>query len=389
MRVGLIVRSDEHKKISTFVRHQNLHDYTRPLIAETLSDPMRRGHPVVIRTDGNPDDAHILEALKHDHRYDYHMVDLGLNLKAEWRKAIAPLANGWFDGNALMRENRQALDVLEDKYAGVHNLDHVPRVHHIGDIHGCYEPLFEYMKTRYNPHDFYIFTGDFFDRGPDNVRVFLYLEKLMKKSNVVFIWGNHENDLHRYATGQKLWIEPFRDVTQHEFRRAGITPQRVEAFVKRLRDVFIYEKDGVKVICSHAGLSHVPSRFVTVPSRHYRKGDQEGGETDFGRFRLSLPQAFRLSAKGQKIIQVHGHSNTTRRSSQESCIMSDPQSFNVNDCPERGGHLRVLVMENRNSVTPYYIESNHVSPLMKNVQRSPTQAKMSGKRKGLTFGEAA
>ena len=41
------------------------------------------------------------------------------------------------------------------------------KVIHISDIHGCYKPLKEYLEE-INPQNYYIFLGDYIDRGSEN-----------------------------------------------------------------------------------------------------------------------------------------------------------------------------------------------------------------------------
>lgn len=45
------------------------------------------------------------------------------------------------------------------------DLSNYKKIHHIGDIHGCYTVLNEYLKDGLNKDEMYIFTGDFCDRG--------------------------------------------------------------------------------------------------------------------------------------------------------------------------------------------------------------------------------
>ncbi len=63
----------------------------------------------------------------------------------------------------------------------------------IGDIHGCLrelENLIELIDPTEN--DKLIFIGDYIDRGPDSKGVVDYLIELSKKTNCIFLRGNHE-----------------------------------------------------------------------------------------------------------------------------------------------------------------------------------------------------
>lgn len=69
-----------------------------------------------------------------------------------------------------------------------------------GDIHGCYEPLKEYFdKNPFSDNVNYIFTGDYLDRGIQNKEVLEFLISLKDYKNVIFLEGNHECHLRKYA----------------------------------------------------------------------------------------------------------------------------------------------------------------------------------------------
>ena len=47
------------------------------------------------------------------------------------------------------------------------DLSKYKKIVHIGDIHGCYKPLAEYLGE-IDPENYYIFLGDYLDRGREN-----------------------------------------------------------------------------------------------------------------------------------------------------------------------------------------------------------------------------
>ena len=62
---------------------------------------------------------------------------------------------------------------LEKIWLRTIDLSEYKAIHHIGDIHGCYTALKEYIDTDGGLKDdeFYIFLGDYIDRGLENVEV--------------------------------------------------------------------------------------------------------------------------------------------------------------------------------------------------------------------------
>ena len=58
------------------------------------------------------------------------------------------------------------------------NVDMYEKIHVIGDVHGCYLPLKEFFdKNPINENELYIFTGDYFDRGFENIDVFNFIRE--------------------------------------------------------------------------------------------------------------------------------------------------------------------------------------------------------------------
>ena len=77
------------------------------------------------------------------------------------------------------------------------DLSEYDKVHVIGDIHGCYTALMEFMNNYdVNANEFFIFLGDYLDRGLENVQTLEYLLDIWENhKNVYFLEGNHEAHL--------------------------------------------------------------------------------------------------------------------------------------------------------------------------------------------------
>ena len=76
---------------------------------------------------------------------------------------------------------------------------------HVGDIHGCATVL-KYAITEIDPDTFYIFCGDYIDRGIENAEVMKLLREWYKLPNVLLLEGNHERWLKKYGTkGTVKW----------------------------------------------------------------------------------------------------------------------------------------------------------------------------------------
>ena len=67
-------------------------------------------------------------------------------------------------------------------------------IHHVGDIHGCNTALQKYLNAISGIKDdhFFIFCGDYIDRGIENAEVVQFLLSIKDKPNVLLLEGNHE-----------------------------------------------------------------------------------------------------------------------------------------------------------------------------------------------------
>ncbi len=68
------------------------------------------------------------------------------------------------------------------------DLSNYKKVIHIGDIHGCYKVLKEYLQE-IRQENYYVFLGDYIDRGSESAKVLELLIKLAKLENVTLIEG--------------------------------------------------------------------------------------------------------------------------------------------------------------------------------------------------------
>jgi len=131
----------------------------------------------------------------------------------------------------------------------------------IGDIHGCFNKLFNLMDKIDIDHekDTLVFLGDYIDRGPDSFEVIEYLIGLKKNfRKIIFLKGNHEEMLENYLKGpDKLTYlnnggqNTLESYIKHNRHHGGsIIPLKHLDFFKSL--LFYYQTE--KYIFVHAGL---------------------------------------------------------------------------------------------------------------------------------------
>ena len=115
------------------------------------------------------------------------------------RKINALFANDYEVSNRFNIISREeASKMLVEK--PLFNFEDKKKLVIFGDIHGCYEPIKEWFeKNPFDEETYYIFTGDYIDRGIQNKEVLLFLSSIANKKNVLLLEGNHEKSLRLWA----------------------------------------------------------------------------------------------------------------------------------------------------------------------------------------------
>lgn len=220
-------------------------------------------------------------------------------------------------------------------------LDDYKKMHFIGDIQGCFEPVKEYFENGFKDDEFYIFTGDFLDRGIQNGEVLDWvLREAMHLPNVLFMMGNHERHLVRWSADLSCKDPEFEFNTLPQLLEKNIKKADVSRLVHKMQDCAVIEYFGRTIFVSHAGLGTIPENPVFLTSKQYWNGVGAYGEPIDALFNEQSPTK----------VQVHGHRNTKNLP-----IHASPNSFNLEGKVEFGGHLRIVVAEN--------VDEQHISGL--------------------------
>lgn len=209
------------------------------------------------------------------------------------------------------------------------NLDEYENVVHIGDIHGCYSAL---KNLEYSDKNYYVFMGDYFDRGLENGETAKFLLKWMEYPNVTFLYGNHERHIENYLKHQVVRTIDFARSIK-EIHDIGITNEELHKFCKKLQYIFCYEYNNKKVICTHAGLPFEPEEIRYIDNRQFYNG--------IGGYGLDVDNVFIPNTPN--LIQIHGHRNNLNLP-----YNAGPYSYNLNTSIEGGAPLRVLFFSHKN-----------------------------------------
>ncbi len=212
------------------------------------------------------------------------------------------------------------------------DLNAYPRVHHIGDLQGCYAPVADYFRDGLRDEDFYIFVGDFLDRGIQNGEVIRFVvDELLPRDNVALIYGNHEYHIERFAHGLPPVSGEFEHKTLPQILAANFTRGEAHHLLSKLVDAMTYSFGPHKVLVTHAGVARVPEDLALMPSMQFWKGT--------GSYDDPVDTAFSRAMAGTEWLQVHGH-----RNSKKLPIQAGPQSFNLESEVEFGGTLSVMTL---------------------------------------------
>lgn len=209
------------------------------------------------------------------------------------------------------------------------NFDKWDKIHIIGDIHGCYTCLQEYLGGDLKDNEFYIFCGDYIDRGIENAEMVKFLLEIAGKENVLLIEGNHERWLNYYAHDERAKSEEFENKTRRQLDNAQISKKDIRILYKRFIQCawFIYDKKSWFV--SHGGVSRLRVNPLFISTDQMIKG--VGGYGEVSKVIETWGNMYPNS------YQVFGHRNV-----ESLPINAGHNCFLLEDHVERGGNLRAI-----------------------------------------------
>lgn len=207
------------------------------------------------------------------------------------------------------------------------------RIHHIGDIHGCYTVLQECLKDGLHDDELYIFCGDYIDRGIQNIEVIQYLYEIMNKPNVILLEGNHERWLWYWSHGGTSKSKEFESVTRRQLEIGGLDTKIARMFYRKLHQCVYYKYGDKTVLVTHAGLSCIPENLTFLATEQMIRGVGRYSEYEdvVRTFDEIMPD---------NTYQIFGHRNTDLLP-----ISISKRCFNLCDCVERGGCLRTVILD--------------------------------------------
>lgn len=211
-------------------------------------------------------------------------------------------------------------------------VDNYKKVVLFGDIHSCYMPLEKYINDNpINDDTLYVFVGDYFDRGIQTKEVCEFLLKYSQNKNFMFLQGNHEQWLMKYAHNKEDEIKSseFMNNTKHVLDQFDKKDLRI--FCRKLIQCAYLEFRGKKLFITHAGFGFMPEQLKFIATSEMIKN---------GKYEDNIDEWFEENNSDPDLIQIHGHRNFYQTE-----IQKYPHSINLCDKVEFGGNFRILELE--------------------------------------------
>lgn len=207
------------------------------------------------------------------------------------------------------------------------------RIHIFGDVHGCMYPIETYFTLYpYSPDDFYIFVGDYLDRGIQNDKVVKWLETFYNRHNVLLLEGNHEKWARYWANNQleDIKAREFIYNTQPQLEAAKIDKKTVRNICRKMAQFAYFTYKGKTWLITHAGIPNIPQNLLYIASEEFIKG--------VGKYE-DMREVCKVWMN--KMPEDHycafGHRNLDN-----TPIQVEKRCFNLDGHPDMGGDLRYL-----------------------------------------------
>ena len=249
------------------------------------------------------------------------------------------------------------------------NVDSYSKIHIFGDLHGNLKPLNEYF-TNYpiKDNELYIFTGDYFDRGFENIDVFNFIRDKLNEKNFIFLTGNHEDRLYKYACDDEYRLDYDLMKTLQEIE-GKISKSEIRGLVKGLSQIANIEFNGKNYIISHGGIPYYPNKpldFYSTNSFIY----------GIDKYDIDIDKIYNdfMTKQDKKVYQIHGHRNYYRIDYNKY-----EYSYNLDGDIENGGNLRVLTLNDDGSVSFNSYKNNNYDPKL--VEKENTYSLIENLRK--------
>lgn len=234
----------------------------------------------------------------------------------------------------------EALDTI--LYKNI-DLSNYKNIYVIGDVHGCYTALKTLLNDAIDTENYYIFLGDYIDRGIENKEVLELLIRLKDCENVVLLEGNHEIHLWNYANDEIVKSKEFMLNTINQIR--DISKKDLRQLYRKLRQCIFFSYYGQYYFCCHAGISAIKGNPIFIPTNKFIKGT--GDYSDIYECQNTFARL------NPETIQIHGHRNPNNVAE----LKQSDNCYNLESRVEFGGYLSTVKI-NKDGIEEIKIKNN-------------------------------
>ena len=227
------------------------------------------------------------------------------------------------------------------------DLSEYKAIHHVGDTHGAYTALMEYLDQigGIKDEDFYIFVGDYIDRGIENAEVVQFLLSIKDKPNVLLLEGNHEIHLRKYSEDKQSFSKEFELFTKPALDKAGFSKKDLRQLCRKFAQCAYYTYYGNTYLVTHGGLSTIPQNLTFVATDQMIHGVGRYNDVE------QVADTF-FNTTDDHTYQIFGHRNTKGFN-----VEVNPRVYDLEGQVEFGGCLRCVDIVPGGSIT-YEIKNN-------------------------------
>lgn len=358
-------------KIHRMISQEN-DKYVWQLLFELLEKRMEKGEFVIIdATNSRSSDFSRFNKLCERYRYRRYYIDFSdvpievckeRNLQREPHKQVPEqVIDKMYARFKTQQKTSGWVEVDKDHFweqigMKLFDMNKYTKIHIFGDLHGCYDPLKEYFDTyEFNENEFYIFCGDYIDRGTQNAETLLTMMELSKRPNVLLLEGNHERWLNYYSLDEYENIKSKTFLYKTAPQIQELDKKDIRAFYRKLGQIAYFDYDDTIYLVSHGGINIPQKELQLVATSQFING--------VGDYNTNIDEVFAENEiyYDDYIVQVHAHRNAF------DIDNVDRASYNLEGKVEFGGYLKVLQLEHGKIPNMIKIENeNYQAPQIVN-----------------------
>lgn len=238
----------------------------------------------------------------------------------------------------------KSINKIADIYYTPLDLSNYKAINFVGDIHGCYTALMELLENGIKEDEYYIFTGDYIDRGIENVEVLKFLISICNKTNVLLLEGNHERYIYEFAHDIPTHSKEFNNVTYYELIQKKVDKKELRKLYRKIGQCAYIKYHNQLFLATHGGISNIDENLIFNNTDSMIRG--------VGKYQDMTKVAETFARKNPHIIQVFGHRNI-----EDNDIKINNNAYCLEGGVEKGGYLRSLRVT-EDSIIPIKVKNN-------------------------------